>query len=148
MSHTDKVTPVAIFIKDLLIANQASLGLQGVLFGEQTMIPESPFAIVNCGPKRRVLAGASAPGGRTENRLTVFIDIVSSSVGPESDERLKLDQLSEAVETKIHADVTCGGIIIHGFVTDWEPGHFFIGNSMFRSTRLIFEGVTKTYLSA
>ena len=146
-NHTDKVTPVAIFIKDLLIANRTSLGLRDVLFGDQNMIPETPFAVVNCGPKRRQLAGVSAPGGRTMNSLTVFIDIHSSAVGSEADERLKLDQLADLIETKIHADPTCGGIIIHGFVTDWDPGQFFIGNSMFRTVRMTFVGETKTYLS-
>lgn len=150
MAHTDKVTVVAIAIKNLLVVNQLTLGLEDVLFGFQNMIPRSPTAVVSSGTKRRVLAGVSAPGGRTMNYLPVFIDVHSSRVGPESEEQkqLALETLADNIETLIHQDTTLGGIIIHGFVQSSDPGVSFIGNSQFNTVRLTFEGQTKTYLSA
>lgn len=149
MPHTDKVTVVAIAIRDLIVANQTALGLKDVYFGFHNMIPGSPTAVVSSGVKRRELAGVSAPGGRTMNYLQVYIDIHGSRVGPESEDQkqLALETIAEAIETLIHQDTTLGGIIIHGYVQSMDPGVSFIGSSQFNTVRLTFEGKTKTYLS-
>ncbi len=148
MPHTDNVTVVAVALYNLINANKGSLGINIVLFGNQNMIPSSPAVVVNPGTKRRDLAGVSAPGGRVMNEMSVFIDVHSSKVGDEFAERLAVDQLAEAVEVKIHSDVTLGGILIHGFVNEWDPGETFIQGSAFRTVRMTFIGKTKTYLSS
>lgn len=148
-THTNNTSVLASYIKNLLLTNMQLLGLKDVLYGNQLMLPRSPVAVITPGPKRRELAGVSAPGGRTMNYLTVNIDVYSSKIGNEEDERLALDQLSEQVEFVLHHDVQMGGNIIHGFVTDWTPGETTLqGNSQFRWVRLSFVGLTKTYLSA
>lgn len=148
MTHTDLTSVVALTIFDLTKDNKGILGINDVLFGNQTMVPRSPCVIITPGPKRRELAGVSAPGGRTLNHLIVYIDVLTSRVGVEAEERLALDQLSENVEKIVHADTTLGGIIIHGFIGEWEPGETFIQDTQFRLVRMTFEGQSKTYLSA
>lgn len=148
MTHTDLGTVVSKAIFDLIKNNVGSLGLRDVLFGNQTMIPLSPTVVVITGPKHRELSGASAPGGRTMNSMTVYIDVHTSKVGDEATERMAVDKLAEAVETLLHADVTLGGILIHGFVNDWDPGETgLISGSQFRTVRMTYIGTTKTYLS-
>lgn len=149
MPHTDKVNVVGTAIKNLLVANQMSLGLADVFYGFHVMIPRTPAAVVAPGIKRRVLAGVSAPGGRTMNYLPVFIDVHSSRVGPEPEEEkmLALENLADTIEALIHQDTTLGGILIHGFCIQGDPGITHIGNSQFNTVRLTFEGQTKTYLS-
>jgi len=149
VAHTDKVTVVAVAIKNLILANKSTLGLADVFFGQHNMIPRSPTAVVMSGTKRRELAGVSAPGGRTMNYLPVFIDVHSSRVGTESEEekQLVLENIADSIEFLLHQDPTLGGIIIHGFVQSSDPGITFIGNSQFNTVRLAFEGKTKTYLS-
>jgi hypothetical protein len=147
VTHTPLTTVLAKAIQEELDNAKQSLGVVDVLFGNQNMIPHSPTIVVMSGRKRRELVGVASPGGRVENILTVLIDIHSSKVGSEADERLALEQLAELVEIEIHKDVTVGGRIIHGFVQDWDPGEAFIGDSMFRTVRLTFVGITRTYLS-
>lgn len=132
-------------IKNKLIASELAVD---VLYGRQEQIPRSPTFVVTPGPKRRDLAGVSAPGGRTMNFLTVFIDVHTSKVGDEETERLAVDQLAEAAEVVLHSDVTMGGIIIHGFVNEWNPGETHNQGGEFRSVRMTYVGITKTYLSS
>src|SRR2546421_3854948 len=116
MTHTSHTSVVATAIKNLLQTNQQSLGLSLVLYGQQLMIPQSPAAVVVPGPKQRMLVGIQGPGGRTDNFLTVYIEVHNSMVGSEDEERLIVDQIAEGVEDKIHSDTTMGGLVIHGFV--------------------------------
>jgi len=143
--HTDRTTVLALAIKNKLLATEL---FQDVLYGRHEQIPRSPTAVVTPAPKRRDLAGVSAPGGRTMNFMTIFIDIHSMKVGDEETERLALDQLAESAEAALHADVTMGGIIIHGFVHEWNPGETHNQGGEFRTVRLTYIGETKTYLSS
>ncbi len=148
MTHTDLVSVLAMAIRDKLVANQQTIGLKDVLFGQQLMIPLSPSAVVTPGPKRKDLVGVSAPGGRTQNTLTVFIEVHSMKIGNEATERLALDQLSETIEDKLNEETTMGGIIIHGYITDWNPGVSTMENGQFRTVRMTYTGQTRTYLSS
>lgn len=146
MAHTEFTTVLAIAIRDILVNNQQALGLASVLYGRQLQIPYSPTAVVQAGPKRRELAGGQGPGGRVDNWFRVYIDIHSMKVNDEATESLAVEQVAESVEKQLHADTTVGGIIIHGFVTDWDPGQSFFQNGEFRTVRLTFTGRTKTQL--
>jgi len=148
VTNTEFTSVLAVAIQKIITDNMLTLGLKAVMYGDQNQIPLSPTALVVPGPRRRDLAGVSAPGGRVDNWLTVFIDILSSAVGSESDERLKLDQISEKVEKKLHEDVQLGGLLIHGFVNEWDPGLSYLQGGQFRTSRLIYIGRSKTYLSA
>ena len=147
MAHTSHSSELGNAIFNLIEANKISLGLADVFFGEQKMLPRSPAAVVDLGRKRRELAGVSAPGGRTMNNMDIIIDVHSAKVAEEALARMELNLLAEAVEDLLHVDTTMGGIIIHGFVRDWDPGEAFINNSMFRTVRMMYTGQTKTYLS-
>ncbi len=147
MTHTDQVSVLSLAIQSLLTNNKTTLGLADVLFGNQTMIPNSPTAVVIPGPKRKVLAGVAAPGGRTMNTLIVYIDVQNMRVGVEATERLFVTQLAETVETFLNKDTTVGGIVIHGFVEQAIPGETFLQNGEFRRGRLVVAAQTKTYLS-
>lgn len=147
--HTHKSTVLAKAIEQKLVDNMGTLGLLDVLYGDQLMLPKSPAAVVTPGVKNRPLMGVSAPGGRVENRMTVFIDVLSQdALSSEADARLQLQQLAEDVEDTLHEDVTMGGIIIHGYVNIWDPGTTFIQASKFRTVRMTYIGISKTYLSA
>lgn len=148
MAHTDSDIVVAQYIFDLIEANKGDLGIQAVYYGNQIMIPNASAAVVTAMGKRRDLAGVSAPGGRTMNTLNVNIAMHWSKVGSEDIERKAADDHATDLETLIHSDVTCGGIIIHGFITSVERGESALANdSMFRSVVMEFVGQTKTYLS-
>jgi hypothetical protein len=129
-------------------ANQERLGLKGVYLGNQTQIPVSPVVTIDAAPKRRDLAGVAAPGGRVDNYIAVYVDVMSSDVkSGEALARLELYRLADAQEAFLHEDVRMEGLLIHGMVTDWDPGVSYIQGGMWRTVRLTFIGRSKTYLS-
>lgn len=147
MSNTDMATILALAIQTKILDNKSSLGLQDVLYGNQVNIPRTPTAVVNPGIKRRTLRGVSAPGGRTWNDITVFVIVHNSKVGNEDEERLLVDRLAESIETLLHKDTTMGGILVHGFVHEWNPGETTLQGGEFRTVRMTYIGTTETYLS-
>ena len=148
MANTQFTSVLAQAIKNILITNQTNLGLKAVLYGNHTMLPVSPLAVVIPAPKHRELQGVGGPGGRTLITIAVYVDVLSSKVGDESIERLALDQLAERIEDLLHNDVTVGGLVIHGFVTDWVPGETTVPQGgEYRTVRLTFAGVSKLQLT-
>jgi hypothetical protein len=147
LANTQFTSVLAQAIKNILVTNKTSLGLRDVLYGNHTMLPVSPVAVVIPAPKHRDLQGVGGPGGRTLITMNVYIDVLSSKVGDESEERLALDQLAERVEDLLHNDVTVGGLLIHGFVTDWVPGETTVQGGEYRTVRLTFAGITKLQLT-
>lgn len=148
MTNTAHTTDLANYLLALFQLNSDTLGLRFIGYGNHNMIPFAPAVVVVSAPKRRTLAGVAAPGGRTDNDMTLFIDVYVEKVGDETENRMALDQLSEAVEDLIHRDVQFGGLIIHGFVNDWQPTERLLQNGEFRTVRLTFVGRSKTYLSS
>lgn len=149
MTVTENTSVLGQYIKNLIDTNKVTLGVKQVLYGNQNDIPFSPTVVVTPGIKRRELRGVSAPGGRTFNVMNVFVTIMTSKVGDENTERLKTDQLAEAVEKLLHQDTTMGGLLIHGFVQEWTPTEAFFQQTQgqFRTVRMTFVGTSETYLS-
>lgn len=148
MAHTDDDTVIANYIQTVIEANKVALLLDDVLYGRHNNLPRASAAVIIPGGKRRVLAGVSAPGGRTENSLVVEIGMHWSKVGDEETERKAVDARATAIERKLHEDTTLGGLIIHGYVVSVERGETQMANgSMFRSVQMVYQGTTKTYLS-
>lgn len=147
MPHTSDDTAVAQAIFNIIVANQATLLLDDVLYGNHTVIPHASAAVVTALGKQRDLVGVVAPGGRTDNTLSIEITLHWSKVGDEATERKNADDRGTALETLIHQDTTVGGIIIHGYIKQVNRGETEMSNgNMFRSVRMIFTGVTKTNL--
>lgn len=145
--HTASPTVLAKAIEAKIRAKQGELGIADVFYGFHNMIARSPTVVVQALGKSRQLAGVAAPGGRTMNELTVTIDVMSAAVGDEASDRLALEQLADKIETELHKDPTMGGILIHGFVTDWDNGEMPAQGGSFRLITLTYRGQTKTYLS-
>lgn len=146
LANTDLTSVLAQYMYNLINSNMASLGLKIVLYGDQTNIPLNPAVVVTPGVKRRDLAGVSAPGGRTLNTLSVYVDVLSSKVAPQTDASIELDKLADSIEKFLHTDVQMGGLVIHGFVNEWDPGTAYMQNGQFRMVRMAWVGISKTYL--
>lgn len=147
MAHTHKSTVLALAIRDKIIANKLSVGLEEdsfVAYGDHKNIPTGKAVTVASGTKLRELAGVAGPGGRTKNTMEVVASVFYSVLENEETARLACDTLAENIEDLLHTDTTMGGIIIHGFVQEWVPGVIFRETSMFRVVQLHFVGQTKT----
>lgn len=147
MTHTDRTTVVAQYIKTLIDTNKASLGVDQVLYGEQTNIPGGITVVVTAGMKTRALQRVAFPGGGTRNRMMVLITVYCNKLGDEQTLNLEVDQTAEDVEHLLHQDTTLGGNVIHGFVETTDPGYRFKSGSMFRATQMTHVSQTKTNLT-
>lgn len=147
MPHTDKSTVVALAIKDLILSNKETLGLDYVDYGDHNNIPGGKSVAVRAGTKRRELAGVAGPGGRTLNRIEVLVSVYFSVLDNEANARRNIDELAEKIEDLLHEDTTVGGLIIHGFVNDWIPDTVYRETSMYRLVQLTFVGQTKTNIT-
>lgn len=148
MAHTNDDTLLATAIRNIIAANKLSLGINDVLYGNQLMIPSASAVVVKASGKNQTLVGVQGPGGRTNNSLNIGIDIHRSKVGDEETERRIIDDTATAIEHLLNADVTVGGIIIHGYITNVDRGETaFMNNSMFRSVVMMYIGTTRTLIA-
>lgn len=147
MAHTDRCTVLSTYIKNLIDTNKVVLNVDNVLYGDHDKIPSGITVVVYCADKERALDGVAMPGGRTMNEMRVMVVVYNNKVQDEATGRLEVDQISEEVENLLHQDTTMGGLIIHGFITRWDPGYKIRQGSMFRATQMTFVGRTKTNLT-
>lgn len=147
MSHTDRSTVVATYIKTLIDTNKVALNVDQVLYGDHNNIPGGITVTVMPGVKSRALERVASPGAGTRNRMITLVSVYCNKTGDEATLSLETDQVAEAVEHLLHQNTTLGGNVIHGFVESWDPGYRFKTGSMFRATQMTHISQTKTNLT-
>lgn len=147
MSHTDRSTVVATYIKNLIDTNKVALNVDNVLYGDHNMIPGGITVTVMPGMKNRTLQRVASPGAGTRNRMIVLVTVYCNETGDEQTLSLKTDQIAEAVEHLLHQNTTLGDNVIHGFVETWDPGYRFKTGSMYRATQMTHISQSKTNLT-
>jgi len=143
MPLTDSLVAVADVIYDKLTANMESLGLAGVLYGDQELLPSSPIACVESDNKTRDLRGATR---RTDNVMTVFVLLYHSEVRSPQSNRRDSDLLAERVEALLHLDPTLGGIVTHSYATQLTSGYVVKNGQLLRASRITFQATSVTSL--
>jgi hypothetical protein len=120
---------------------------EDVMYGDQDMIPRTPFICVEPNDKQRQLAGVP---NMTENTFTIYILVYHNRVQDNQFTRKEVDTLAYEVEQLIHQDLQLknGGAanMIHGFVMSNESGYAFKKGTLFRTARLTYRGLNKTSL--
>lgn len=150
MANTDRMT--AITQKALAIyktppnPTTLGIGIPDMYFGDQNRIPRTPALCVDSGDYSRTLSGRGGKG-RTDNIFTVFTMFYLCKVADIQATKLSVEQLAETAMDILHADVTFGGLVIHGFVTKIEPGYSMRQGVLFRTARMTWEGLTKTLIA-
>lgn len=142
---TDSLYLVTDHLYTLLYNFRASFtpAVQDVYYGDQKQIPRTPAITVAASQKARELAGAPR---RIENTFEVFINVYFSKVGAIALNHRGADQLAEAVEVKVHEDITLDGLVINSMVVLNESGFLNRDGSQFRGNRLIVRATSKTLL--
>lgn len=120
------------------------LGVVDIFFGDQANMPHSPTVCVEPGPVRSEYQGAPFV---TNNELTVYIMLYHSKVslpaGSLQDAAKESISLAQQIRDLLHEDKTIKGRVLHGFVTNLEPGYATRGGSLWRSTRITWQGMSK-----
>lgn len=154
---TGRNSVAAVRIKELLEpfvgdSNFFDPPIQGVSYGDQNKLPNSPWICVEAGTKDR--AWPPTPTDMTEITIEVIILIYFSNAELSNDEvRLKTDQLSEAVEEYLNVnhrqlnDKDGNALVIYGYVLRNESGYKQFGNALYKSARLTWRGRSKLRLT-
>jgi hypothetical protein len=128
-----------------LLEEATQLGFEDVFYGDQEMIPRTPaIAVEPIGMTRE--ASGIRTGGGTLNTFTIHSYVYHCPIQSPQVTRRESDQLAEEVQRIYHADVTLGGLVVHGYCTNSESGVAVRGGEMLRVHRITWMGISKTGL--
>lgn len=140
-----KLSIVCNKVFDSLQGNMLSFTptVQDVFYGDQQQIPRTPAICVEPDGKKRTIDGVPR---RSANEFSLYVLLyVSAVTDSQSNARQALD-LAEQVEDFLHKDPTLGGLLVHSFCSELEPGYRQRKDTLFRACRIKFEGINKTVL--
>lgn len=129
------------------VKEEVTPAIADIWYGDQQQLPRTPTVCIVADGKRRELSGAPR---RMMNTLTCYVVVYHSKIQDVQMNSKESDKLAEQLETAIHADPTLGGLVIHCYVTQVDAGQStkYVNTTatMYRSTRLTVEGISKTML--
>lgn len=133
MPLTDRLDVLGTYVKDLLIANKTSLGLQDVWYGDQNTLPKTPSACVETGAKRRTYNGAPR---RFQIDFEIYVLLYMERIQDLQKNRAEAETLAESVEAILHQDATMGGLAVDSYVAANEPGYTNRNRALVSTIRL------------
>jgi hypothetical protein len=145
VEQTDSLSVLAIWVQDLLSdpAWMAANNIALVMYGDQDKVPQVPLVCVEPSEKARDLVGAPR---RTEQVFELFILIYFGGLQDTQLNRQQTDQIAEAVETRLHQDSKCAGLVYESHVSRVTSGVANKGGSLMRATRLTFNARSRVQL--
>ena len=132
-SLTQSLFDVGEYLYDKLLANQSTLKLEAVFYGDQERLPVTPVACVETGTLRQELAGANR---RVDAEFIVYVLVYHNAVQDASTTRIETEKRAEAVKNLIEEDPKQGGLVIHSLVSDLQHGYVTKGGNIVRASRL------------
>lgn len=145
MELTDSLTEFALWVKSNLEdpTFMSMLGIKSVTYGDQEKLAVVPTVCVEPSGKNR---NYNAAPRRTAVSLEVFVLIYHGSLQSVQENRKEADQLAEDVESRLHLDPTCGGLVISSYVSNLSSGVANKGGTILRATRLTFTAQSQVML--
>lgn len=136
---TDKLVEITTALKTKV--ENAGLGFHDVWIGDETLIPRTPAASILGGPKSRDIVET---GFTTMNTFAATIVIYHAKLGSQNINRLECTELAESLEDVLHQDKQLGGLVFNSYCTSIEPGFSELGQAIMVSTRISWQGRSKT----
>ncbi len=146
MPHTDTLTDVTQALVDLLKLKWKTIGLSlkaDIYYGDESRYPRYPAISVEPTTLDSVPTSTQL---RMTNEFTIYIFLYEGSLKNLQVKRKDRDLRAEAIRDQIHTDRTLGGIIAHGNIVTIEPGVAILGQDQLLSSRLTWQGISKTEL--
>lgn len=145
MPLTDQLTTWATWTRDWLRDPtwMTAQGIQQVFYGDVDNVGPTPLVCVVPGSKARVLQGAPR---KTEVNFELVVIVYLGRLADTEATLQASDAAAEAVETRLHSNQTCGGIVIHSLVTDLTSGVTNKGGNLIRATRLTWTAKSQVLL--
>jgi len=139
MAGTDKLVEVTTALKAVL--EDAPVDFKDIWIGDETLIPRTPAASILGGPKSRELVET---GFTTRNTFDATIVIYHAKLASQNINRLDCTEFAETIEDHLHVDKTLGGLLYVSYCTSIEPGFSEQGQAIMVSTRISWQGRSKT----
>jgi hypothetical protein len=124
-------------------AFMATNGIKQVIYGDQSKIPVVPMVCVEPSGKRRDFNGLPR---KTQIDFEVYVIIYHGGLRDTQANRKAVDLLAEAIELRLHAFPTCGGLVISSLVSTLESGVANKGGALMRATRLTWTARSQVML--
>ena len=144
MPLTTSPVEVVHALMDICVANQDTLNLGGIFYGDQDKLPANNIVCFEVDTKDSVLN----PTRKAKIAFTIYVLVYSARVDSPELNREDADQLGVNLEALFDADPQLNGLLIHGYVSQLASGYSTKdqGRSVVRSCRLTYEGISQTIL--
>lgn len=145
MALTDQLTTWATWTRDWLRDPtwMAANSIQQTFYGDVENVGPTPLICVVPGNKSRVLEGSPR---KTVVDFEVTVIVYLGRLGDTEATLAGSDTTAEIVETRLHSNPTCGGLVIHSMVTDLTSGVSNKGGSLIRAARLTWTARSQVLL--
>lgn len=140
LSH--KISEVATYIKDKI---EVSGLADSVYYGDQDRVDGGNTICVEPDTKVNDLTNSSAARG-INIEFVIQILVYTAKLQSVVSQRLENDRVAEAVEDLIHADKNFGGMLIHGYITTIASGYSRKTDTIVRTSRIEYHGISQNRL--
>lgn len=145
MTLASTYSEVANLLVTKLTNASNQLGLQGVYYGDQALLPATPIVCVEPDMKEVV---EFSPFRKVDSMITIFIIVYTSAVESPQANRQDSDALAEKIEAFIHKDAQLlrpdlSASVIDCYITRVASGYVKKGTSIIRASRLTFTARTQ-----
>jgi hypothetical protein len=130
---------------DLIEDAHVPADLKAVFYGDVALIPKVPAVAVQPGSRRRTF---NQTGLQYEIVFQTLITVYHSQLSDIQDVTKDVDELAEEIEATINAarllpDGDGAQRIIHGYISEVEPGYATRGTSLFVAHRLTHTAISR-----
>jgi hypothetical protein len=117
--------------------SSGSTGNNSVWFGDQVKLPDYPAVCVEPGPLRREFDGGGANRRMAVNNDILIIAYIGKVQDGETNQQQVID-LMKTLVSLLHLHSQVGGMGIHSFVTEQDPGYATRAGMLLRAARITF----------
>lgn len=139
MAYTKSIPVITQKVHDIIVANSVPLGLRAVYYGMQNLVPETPSVMVEGGRKSRDIDTTR----QFRIGLSVNIVVYHGKIQSKELNQKETEILADQIEDVLNANKNMDGLVVHGFVSRADPGVATANGVLFRSSRLMWEGISR-----
>lgn len=147
MAYAKSIEEVADLLVTKLTNNSTLLGIQGVFYGDQNLLPATPVICVEPDVKDVSIT----PFRLINADISIYLIIYHSAVTSGQTNSRNADIMAQAVEDLIHADKQLlrgdgTASVIHCYIAKTAAGYVKKGTGTIRASRLTFTAKTQYQL--
>ncbi len=149
---TDSMSDVCLALESMFEVAKTDLGLKDVFFGQTDLFPETPALSIE--PNLQETTRSGAPQ-KMHHEFSVYLMVYHSPLRAKEVSARELLAYSETIRDFVHSGSTTRllgdysasqNLLLDGYISRMEPGFTVRQNSMVRTARLTFFGISETLM--